>query len=219
VIIWLHVDDGLAMGSPQRVINGLHQAIAEQMEVKWSNSVDKIVGINILRQGDSTMLDQNLLVEQIIQDCPRPCFPKRSTLPEDHLKTNVGDAVNTTEYRLTLGLLMYLCNRTRPDLSYSVNLLARYSANPSNKHWKALNVLIGYLKRNRGLKMEFKKGYGVMQLWLDANWGGEHKRSTSGYMVRHNGNSIAWGSRHQTVVALLTCAAEYITLSEGSQII
>jgi hypothetical protein len=38
-------------------------------------------------------------------------------------------------------------------------------------------------------------------------------------MVQHNGNSIAWGSKRQTVVALSTCAAEYIALSEVSQIL
>ncbi|PLW56744.1 hypothetical protein PCANC_01718 [Puccinia coronata f. sp. avenae] len=219
VVIWLHVDDGFAMGLSQGVLDDLHQAIAAQMEVKWTNSVEKIVGINIVRQGENIMLDQHLLVKQIIQDYPCPCFHKRSTLPEEHLEINAGESVDATEYWSTLGSLMYLCSGTRPDLSYSVNLLAQYSANPSGDHWKALDVLIGYLKRNRDLKMEFGKGNGVMQLWLDANWGGEHKRSTSGYMVRHNGNSIAWGSKRQTVVALSTCAAEYIALSDGSQIV
>ncbi|PLW23871.1 hypothetical protein PCASD_14694 [Puccinia coronata f. sp. avenae] len=219
VVIWLHVDDGFAMGSSQNVLDDLHQAISMQMEVKWSESVDKIVGINISHQDNNILLDQHLLVDQILRDYPRACFPKRSTLPEDHIEINPGDPVNSTEYRSTLGSLMYLCSGTRPDLSYSVNLLARYSANPSEEHWSALDVLIGYLKRNRDLKMVFRKGKEVMQLWSDANWGGEHKRSTSGYMVRHNGNSIAWGAKRQTVVALSTCAAEYIALSEGSQII
>jgi hypothetical protein len=58
---------------------------------------------------------------------------------------------------------------------------------------------------------------GDLQLWSDANWGGEHERSTSGHIIKHNGNTIAWGARRQTVVALSTCAAEYIALSEGSQ--
>jgi hypothetical protein len=38
--------------------------------------------------------------------------------------------------------------------------------------------LIGYLKRNRDLKMVFRKGKEVMQLWSDANWGG----NTSGQL-------------------------------------
>jgi hypothetical protein len=62
-----------------------------------------------------------------------------------------------------------------------------------------------------------KKGNGVMELWSDANWGGEHERSTLGYLVKHNGNSVAWGAKRQMVVAPLTCVAEYVALSDGSK--
>ncbi|PLW47343.1 hypothetical protein PCASD_02621 [Puccinia coronata f. sp. avenae] len=112
VVIWLHVDDGFAMGSSQKVLDDLHQAISVQMEVKWLDSVDKIVGINISHQDNAIFLDQHLLVNQILCDYLRACFPKRSTLPEDHIETNPGDPVNSTEYRSILGLLMYLCSGT-----------------------------------------------------------------------------------------------------------
>jgi hypothetical protein len=36
-------------------------------------------------------------------------------------------------------------------------------------------------------------------------------------LLTHDGNSIAWGSKRQTVVAMSTCAAEYLALSEGAQ--
>lgn len=62
-----------------------------------------------------------------------------------------------------------------------------------------------------------KRGNGVMELLLDANWGGEHERSTLGYLIKHNGNSVAWGAKKQTVVALSTCAAEHVALSDGSK--
>jgi hypothetical protein len=217
VVIWLHVDNVFAMGSTQKVLDDLHAAIATEMEVKWSSRVEKLVGININTSPDRIELNQTLLANQIIKDYPRTCYPRRATLPEVALETNEEGAVETTAYRSTLGSLMYLCSGTRPDLSYSVNLLARYSANPSESHWEALDILVGYLKRTRSLGLVLKGGNGLLQLWSDANWGGEHERSTSGYLIKHCGNSIAWGSRRQTVVALSTCAAEYIALSEGSQ--
>jgi hypothetical protein len=187
------------------------------MEVKWSSLVTKLVGINITNMGDHTCLDQSLLVDQIITNYLRPCYPCRSTLSKEPLEINTGKAFNSIDYRSVLSSLMYLCSGTRLDLSYSVNLLAQYSANPSREQWQELNVLIGYLKRTKGLGLEMKRGNGVMQLWSDANWGGEHKRLTSGYLVKHNGSSVAWGEKRQTVVALLTCAAEYIALLDGSK--
>jgi hypothetical protein len=67
------------------------------------------------------------------------------------------------------------------------------------------------------MSLSFNDGGSALQLWSDANWGGEHERSTSGYLIKHNGNPIAWGAKRQTVVALSTCAAEYIALSDGTQ--
>ena len=52
---------------------------------------------------------------------------------------------------------------------------------------------------------------------MDANWGGEHEWLTSGFIIKHGGDSIAWGAKRQTVVALSTCTAEYIALSDGAQ--
>lgn len=50
------------------------------------------------------------------------------------------------------------------------------------------------------------------------NWGGEHEHSNSGHLIKHNGNPIAWEAKQQSVVALSTCAAKYIALSEGAQV-
>ena len=37
-------------------------------------------------------------------------------------------------YLSAIGALMYLANYTRPDISFSVNLLARYNYDPTRRH-------------------------------------------------------------------------------------
>jgi hypothetical protein len=39
-------------------------------------------------------------------------------------------------YLSLIGALMYLANSTRLDIAFAVNLLARYSAAPTKRHWK-----------------------------------------------------------------------------------
>jgi hypothetical protein len=38
-------------------------------------------------------------------------------------------------YISAIGALMYLANSTRPDISFVVNLLARYNVAPTKRHW------------------------------------------------------------------------------------
>jgi hypothetical protein len=125
---------------------------------------------------------------------------------------NPGKATGPTEYRSIIGSMMYLASGTQPDKSYAVNLLPRYSTNPSEEHWIALDYLVGYLKGTTGMKLRYSGEGESLDLWTDANWGGEHERSTSGYVIKMGGDTVAWGAKRQTVVALLKCAAEYIQL-------
>jgi hypothetical protein len=69
---------------------------------------------------------------------------------------------------------MYLASGTWPDLAYAVNLLARYSANPSRKDWESLDYLIGYLKNTTGMRLTFGGEGESLDLCTDVNWGGEH---------------------------------------------
>ena len=58
------------------------------------------------------------------------------------------------EYRSLLGALMYIANLSRPDLTTAVNKLARYSADPSHTHYKALQrvAAFAYQTRDRFLR-------------------------------------------------------------------
>ena len=41
---------------------------------------------------------------------------------------------------------MYIINCTRPDITYLVNKLSRYTSNSGEGHWKALVRVLRYLK-------------------------------------------------------------------------
>ena len=43
-------------------------------------------------------------------------------------------------------LLCILCNRTRPDIAYAVNTVAKYSKNPRVQHWTIAKQVLRYLK-------------------------------------------------------------------------
>jgi hypothetical protein len=49
-------------------------------------------------------------------------------------------------YLSAIGALMYLANCTQPDIAFAVNLLARYSAAHTRRHWVGVKTILRYLK-------------------------------------------------------------------------
>jgi hypothetical protein len=43
---------------------------------------------------------------------------------------------------------MYLANNTRPDIAFSVNLLARYISSPTWRYWNGIKHIFCYLRGN-----------------------------------------------------------------------
>jgi hypothetical protein len=49
-------------------------------------------------------------------------------------------------YLSIIGALMYLTNNTRLDIAFAVNLLARFSADPTIRHWNGVKDVLQYLQ-------------------------------------------------------------------------
>jgi hypothetical protein len=107
---------------------------------------------------------------------------------------------------------------TRYDISYAVGVLARFSANPVLKHWKAAKHLLRYLKGTIDFRLEYGPDPSSTELFTtfsDADFGGNKDtgKSTGGYMVRFGTGAVSWQSKLQPFVVLSTTEAEFISCS------
>lgn len=55
-----------------------------------------------------------------------------------HLKKNQGEPFSQLKYSQMIGSLLYIVNKTRPDISYAVGILSRYTHNHSSENWNTL---------------------------------------------------------------------------------
>ena len=159
------------------------------------------------------LIDQ--LVEKYKKEVKEHLITTHTPLTGDNLTTSWGEPVSATLYQSLIGSINYLALGTRPDISFAVNYLARFSTNPNNSHWEALSHLIQYIHTTRSKRLKLSASGDEMTTWVDANWGGEFQRSTSGFVITLLGAPVAWGSRRQKVVATSTCAAEFISLGQS----
>jgi hypothetical protein len=122
-------------------------------------------------------------------------------------------------FREMVGLLQYICNETRPDITLVVNLLAQAMDNPGQRHWEAGKHIIRYLKGTRDYRLHCGVGSPFLTVYADASHGSRDLgwKSMSGYVVMLNGCPLAWNSKRQTVVALSTAESEYIALTHAAR--
>ena len=122
-------------------------------------------------------------------------------------------------YLSAIGALMYLANCTRPDIAFSVNLLARYSSVPTRRHWKGIQHILRYLSGTTDMSLFFSnKSKEKLLGYADAGYlSDSHKaRSQTGYVFNYNGTAISWRFVKQTMVATSLNHSEIIAIHEAS---
>jgi len=139
--------------------------------------------------------------------------------PSIHLKKNKGFSVSQNEYAKIIGSVMFLMNFTRPDITYAVCRLSRYTYNPSQEHWNALLRLLEYLRGTIDWRLHFNKFPDVLEGFCDANRISDNNEvsSTSGYIFTLGGGAISWKSAKQTCIARSTIEFEFIALELAGQ--
>ena len=94
----------------------------------------------------------------------------------------LGKSVDSSLYRSMIGSLLYL-TATRPDISYSVGVCARYQANLKESHMIALKRIIKYVKTIADFGVWYSKDTNnVLVGYLNADWAGnaDDRKSTLG---------------------------------------
>jgi hypothetical protein len=107
-------------------------------------------------------------------------------------------------YLSVIGALMCLANCTRPDIAFSVNLLARYNSAPTRRHWNMVKHVLHYLRGTTDMRLFYPKGSNSQLVgYVDGGFLSDpHKgRSQTGYLFTCGSTAISWRSVKQTLVA------------------
>ena len=109
----------------------------------------------------------------------------------------LGKSVDPSLYRSMIGSLLYL-TASRPDISYSVGVCARYQVNPKESHMTALKRIIKYVKTTAKFGVWYNKHTSdVLVGYSDADWAGndDDRKSTLGGCFYVGNNLVFWMSK------------------------
>jgi hypothetical protein len=186
VILCLYVNGILIFGTSIDVINDVKSFFYQNFDMDDLGEEDVILNIKLIKDKNEIILKQSHHVENILK-----CFgysdSKASPTPYDpnlKLYKNRGQGINQLLYSQIIGSLMYLVGATRPDISFVVNKLSRFTSNPGSDHWCALERVMRYLRGTSTFGLHYTGYTAVHEGYSDSNWisDADEIKVTSGYI-------------------------------------
>lgn len=223
-IVGVYVDDILLACGREERIKYVKKSLAERFEVKDLGRLHYFLGMKVIQEGRIVWIGQPNYTKKVAERFGLQDAKPVSTPIEPGAKlVKAKDKQNLVDqwmYQSAVGSLLYLSVATRPDITYAVCKVARFSAEPDKSHWAAVKRIIRYLVGTAEFGLLYRKGVQEECVgYSDADWGGDldDRRSTSGYLFRMCAAAVSWRSKKQTCVALLTAEAEYMALASATQ--
>ena len=110
---------------------------------------------------------------------------------------------------------MYCATQTRPDVAYSVGMLARAMGKPTPDLLEAALRVLYYLDQHKHVGLRYQPSSAAMSGMSDSDWAVKH--STSGHVFHYMSAAISWASKKQPTIALSSCEAEIVAASEAAK--
>ncbi|GFW98417.1 retrovirus-related Pol polyprotein from transposon TNT 1-94 [Trichonephila clavipes] len=201
-------------GLPQSGRNCKIKNVFEVVE----NKTNKFLGMEIEKCENGIYLSQcdyinSLLVKHNLENCKSVKTP--IVKGEDKIFPSTNEFIDITMYQELIGELLYLANRTRPDISFVISYLSQFNHNPEKRHYNLAKRVLRYLMGSKDKKLFYENGFGILNASSDASGGNaENGESFSGGVVLLGNSLILWKCRKQKSVSLSTCEAELFSISE-----
>ncbi|KAJ9566378.1 hypothetical protein OSB04_002344 [Centaurea solstitialis] len=214
----IYVDDVVVVGNDPIKIQATKDDLDKKFSIKDLGNLKYFLGIEVTRTSEGLVLNQRKYILDILEDCGlQGCKPSPFPI-EQNLKLDRADKepkVDAGRYRRIVGRLLYL-QATRPDITYSVNVLSQFVADPRQPHLDAAHRVLRYLKGTPGQGVFFPREGGCsLTAYCDSDWLGcpYTRRSRTGYLLLLGGAPISWKTKKQSVVSRSSAEAEYRSMA------
>jgi hypothetical protein len=195
VVLCLYVDDILFFGTNISVINDVKSFLSQHFDMKDLREADVILNIKLIKDESEITLEQSHYVENILShfgysDCKPSPTPYDPSL---QLCKNRGKGTDQLRYSQIIGSLMYLAGATRPDISFAISKLSRFTSNPGNAHWCTQECVMRYLRGTTSYGLHYTGYPDVLEGYSDANWilDVDEIKATSRYIFTIGGAAIS----------------------------
>ncbi len=230
VILAVYVDDIILASESDEQMKNVKKLISSKFTVKDMGRLAYFLGVSVDQESKSHVwVGQPAYTQKVLERFNMDASNSVATPADNSTKLIKNDGsmecVDQKLYQSAVGSLLYLSMWSRPDITYAVHHVAKFSSQPTKEHWTAVKRIMRYLQGTINYGLCYTKGgsvdgeIGNILGYSDADWAGDvnDRKSTSGYLFQVCNGTVSWRSKKQTCVALSTAEAEYMALSSAAQ--
>ena len=235
-LLVLYVDDLVYCSRTKKQADDFFAKL-KQLEFDFTaeDSVTSYLGIKFEQDpsNGSMTLTQPGLIDKILdatgmQDCKANRTPAvKEALGKDPDGVPFSGPWN---YRSVVGMLLYLSTNSRPDITYAVSQVCRFTHDPKESHATAVKTIIRYLKGTKAMGTIIKPtGSLDLAAYCDADFAGlygrepdeelESAKSRMGYIIKLGDCPLVWKSQLISEITLSTAESEYASLSSCMRVL
>lgn len=146
-VLVLYVDDFVIFSKSKEVSRNVISKLSAHFDIKVLGNTRKLLGVEFEECRGNILIHQESYIDEIcdryrefkfpISSLPitKGCIYSKLDCPKTMDELN---EMSQLPYRNILGCLSFIAGRTRPDISYAVNIYSQFQSNPGVKHWNGL---------------------------------------------------------------------------------
>jgi len=218
-LISVFVDDLLAVCRITEYIQSFKEELKKRFEITDLGPASTYLSFEIDRTKTCTFVSQRKYIKTILKKFNMEnCKPVNTPMALGQNLEEPDQVPIDVPYRQAIGSLLYLALSTRPDITFAVVCLSKYTAEPRKIHWNAIKRIFRYLKGTIDLALCYQKDQPFLVGYSDANFATDlDRRSISGYIFKLGGAAISWKSKKQELVTLSTMESEFVALNHAAK--
>ena len=272
VYLMRQVDDFAVASKNIHTSNKVIDMISSHLSVPMHHLgiIDRFNGVDVLQTKDFVKVYNKTYIDKILEGYDWTAtenkihthpIPMRDDMPfMNRLDTELGPNIhddpkgyatvekeNGFKYRKALGELLFCMVTCRPDISFPVIKLAKFSNSPSSIHYQAVKNVFRYLRatKEHGLHFWRKDSLHVNHLpkipppalyhiqnqilqqtidqliaFVDADWGQDKnsRKSVTGIAMMFAGCVVYYKTKYQSTVAHSTTEAEFTAACDAAKV-
>ncbi|KAL0415672.1 UNVERIFIED_CONTAM: Copia protein [Sesamum latifolium] len=167
VIIAVYVDDLNIIGTPEELSRAIN-CLKKELEMKDLGRTKYCLGLQVGHLKNGILVHQEAYIAKVLKrfymdkshPLNTPMVVRSLDMKKDPFRPRESDEEllgPEVPYLSAIGALMYLANHTRPDITFAVNLLARYSSSPMRRYWNGIKHILRYLRGTMDMGLFYTK--------------------------------------------------------------